>query len=246
MKIISIVSVILILAGILSCTSSTTKLDSDDNIVIPKKNLVERTDTCGLIILYPVYEKVDLVCGTMPSQTDSSALLCVEACFTGECLNEFKHFNIAGDHVSGGTRYHGYKCKRNTGAFVFYNGAWKFLYKNYSDEMNIAADNHGAAFAQEMIIHEGKIVETTRSNSNRNQFRALCQIDNRLCVIESANVLSFGDYKAKLNEIKVQEALYLDMGAGWNHAWYRTNVDSLTVLHPRTHNYCTNWITFYK
>ena len=93
--------------------------------------------------------------------------------------------------------------------------------------MNIAADNHGAAFAQEMIIHEGKIVETTRSNSNRNQFRALCQIDNRLCVIESANVLSFGDYKAKLNEIKVQEALYLDMGAGWNHAWYRTNVDYL-------------------
>lgn len=246
MKLLFIASVIFISSGLLSCTGSTSKFDLGDKDVIPEENLVERTDTCGLIILYPLYKNIDLVCAEMPSKKDSTVLLCAEACFTGECLKEFKHFNIAGDHVSGGTRYHGYRCKRNTGAFIFYNGAWKFIYKNYSDEMNIAADNCGAAFAQEMIIHKGELVETVRSNTNKNQFRSLCQIDNKLCIIESAHVMSFGDYKSKLKEVKVQESLYLDMGAGWNHAWYRTNTDSITVLHPKTHSYCTNWITFYK
>lgn len=48
-----------------------------------------------------------------------------------------------------------------------------------------------------------------------------------------------------LKDFKVKHALYLDMGSGWNHAWYRDN-GKVVVLHPKTHNFCTNWITFYK
>lgn len=237
--------VVLVLALMLfSCSESKTNQVEQE--MTYSVCLVERMDTDSLIILYPRYSRIDLVCGTMPSKGDTSVLLCAGACFTGQCLKEFDHFNIAGDHVSGGKRYRGYRCKRNTGAFVYYDSKWKFLYQDYNASMNDAAAKGGCAFAQEMIIHKGKLVAAVRKDSNRNQFRALCQRNDSLCVIESAKVIPYGDFKAALLRQKVQEAIYLDMGPGWNHAWYRVNQKSTQELHPRTHNYCTNWITFYK
>lgn len=208
--------------------------------------LVERIDTDSLIILYPKFSKIDLVCETMPSQKDTLVLLCAEACFTGQCLKEFEHRNIAGDHVSDGKKYRGYECKRNTGAFIYYDRQWKFLYQDYSSSMDDAAAHGGCAFAQEMIIHQGKLVAAIRKDSNQNQFRALCQRNDSLCVIESSKVISYGEFKAALLRQHVQEAIYLDMGAGWNHAWFRPNKDCIKELHPKTHDYCTNWITFYQ
>ena len=232
------------LAGLVSCGGNGTLADNEASQ--ESEYLVERIDTCSLILLFPQYSKVDLVCASMPSVKNDSVLLCAEACFTGQCLKEFDHFNIAGDHVSGSKRYHGYKCKRNTGAFIYYNKKWNFLYNDYNDAMDTAAKNGGCAFAQEMIIHKGQLVNAIRKDSNSNQFRALCQIDDKLCVAESDKVMSYGDFKKALRDVNATEAIYLDMGGGWNHAWYRTNNDSITVLHPKTHNYCTNWITFYR
>ena len=206
---------------------------------------VQRVDTFGLIILYPQFSKVDLACGTMPKKTDKDVILVAEAAYTGELLKEFKHTNIAGDHVSGGVRYRGYKCKRNTGAFIYYNGTWKFYHESYSAEMDKAAANGGAAFGQEMIIHKGKLVPIKRKDVNLNQFRALCEIGGKLCVAESESVVPFGLFKQSLMEAGATEALYLDMGRGWNHAWYR-NKGEVVELHPKAHNYCTNWITFYQ
>lgn len=240
-----IIPIIILTLALFSCNNSKSGKDYAPEDITPVC-LVDRIDTDSLIILSPKYSKVDLVCETMPSRRDTSVLLCAEACFTGQCLKEFDHFNIAGDHVSNGNRYHGYKCKRNTGAFVYYNDKWQFLYQNYSSDMDIAAANGGCAFAQEMIIHNGKLVAAVRKDSNRNQFRALCQRNDSLCVIESSTVISYGDFKSALLRQKVQEAIYLDMGGGWNHAWYRAYNDSIKELHPKAHNYCTNWITFYK
>ena len=171
---------------------------------IPRKETsvpVERVDTLGMIILYPNYSRVDLVCGTMPSKLDSSVILMVAGAYTGELLEEFKHQNIAGDHVSSGKRYKGYKCERNTGAFVFYNGKWEFLYKNYSYALDEAAKYGGAGFAQELIIHDGVVKPTVRPDANRNVFRALCSIGERLCVVQSQEIVKFGDFKASLKKL---------------------------------------------
>lgn len=208
--------------------------------------MVERIDTCRLMLLFPNYSRIDLICKDMPSSKDTSVILCAEACFTGQCLKEFDHLNIAGDHVSAGHRYHGYRCNRNTGAFVWHGNKWEFLYKEYSKTMDEASKMGGAAFAQEMIIYHGKLVASIRKDSNKNQFRALCEIDGRLCIAESDSVINYGEYKSNLLKCGTREALYLDMGGGWNHAWYRISNDSVKVLHPKPHDYCTNWITFYK
>ena len=199
----------------------------------------------SLLILKPNYSRIDLVCGKMPQKSDTSVILIAEAAYTGELLEEFNHSNIAGDHVSGGKRENGYSCIRNTGAFVFYNGKWKFSYDSYSDDLDLAAQNGGAGFAQELIMFNGSQKKTVREDSNRNQFRSLCELNGHLCIIESKDSLSFGEYRRALQSCGVKNAIYLDMGGGWNYAWYRTNKKEIKVLHEHTHDYCTNWITFY-
>lgn len=225
---------------------STVEVQSvEDEVFVEEPETVLRKDTMGLIVLYPQYSSIDLVCGDIPSKNDSSVILFAEAAYTGQCLDTFNHFNVAGDHVSAGRRYRGYRCKRNTGAFVYYNGKWKFCHQPYSNELDSAENHGGAGFGQELMIHYGKLVPIARKDSNQNQFRALCNHDGRLCIIESADILRFGDFKQRLLAFGITDAIYLDMGAGWNHAWYRDR-GKIVELHPKYHDYCTNWITFYK
>lgn len=221
--------------------------DADSSLLAPKEQYVGRTDTMGLIILSPSYSNIDLRCGNIPTTSEKDVILFAEASYTAAPLEkEFKHSKIAGDHVSQGTRYKGYKCRRNTGAFVYYASKWRFCYNDYNAELDSAVKHNGAAFAQEMMIHKGDIKPTARKDGNVNTFRALCELNEKLCVIESSCSIKFGDFKAKLKELGVSEAIYLDMGSGWNHAWYRVDDETIVELHPKAHDYCTNWITFYK
>lgn len=247
------ISILSLCLAVLGCSSpsnekglSLTKEVSGENDVVEYGDTyVQRLDTLGLTVLYPKYSTINLVCGTMPSKNDSNVILIAEAAYTGELLTEFKHTNIAGDHVSSGKRYKGYRCKRNTGAFVYYNSKWRFCHREYSKDMDDAAANNGCAFGQELIIYNGDEVKSKRKDGNVNQFRALCSHHDALCIIESSDVISFGDFRKRLLEYGVYDAIYLDMGSGWNHSWYRDG-RKVIELHPKTHNYCTNWITFYR
>ena len=58
--------------------------------------------TYNLNVYYPEYTKVDLVCGQMPKAAQKDVEFCCEAAFTGELLNEFKHTNIADNHICNG------------------------------------------------------------------------------------------------------------------------------------------------
>ena len=219
---------------------------------VPKSNATQRCyytkkDTINNLIVYqPKYKKIDLVCDSMPSKQNKDVIFCCAAAFTGELLDSFKHSNIASDHVSNGIRYKGYKCNRNTGAFVFYNDTFKFVGKDFDQEFNSAAKYNGMGFAQECMIHNGAKVTYTRKDSNKNEFRALCNLNDTLCVIDSNGIIAFGDFVSQLLEIGVTEALYLDMGPGWNYSWWRDSLDNAIDIHHKRIPYTTNWITFYK
>jgi hypothetical protein len=44
----------------------------------------------------------------------------------------------------------------------------------------------------------------------------------------------------------VENALYMDMGAGWNHSFYRDENGLVHILHPKGHDYPTNWLVVMK
>ena len=63
-------------------------------------------------------------------------------------------------------------------------------------------------------------------------------------MIDSKGVVSYASFINSLEKIGVTHALYLDMGRGWNHSWYRDNKGTVVEIHPKTHSYTTNWIVF--
>ncbi len=208
------------------------------------KVVVDSTEQ--VLAYYPQFTRIDLVCGTMPSQDDTTVIFCAEAAFTHELLDTFTHTNIDGDHVSGGKRYSGAQCKDNSGAFVWWKGHWKFVQGDYSAALDDAASNAGMGFGQASIIHHGKRVKKLW-RGGVNQYRALCEKEGKLCIVDSRNAVPYADFVDMLENYGVDEALYLDMGGGWNHSWWRDAKGNVHEIHPRMGgNFCTNWITFYS
>lgn len=207
-----------------------------------------KTEYGDLICLMPDMNTLtmDLVCGEIPSADNDSIVLAFAGAFTGTMFDK-GHFNIAGDHVLGGKRFKGYRCKRNTGAFTWSPiSGFKFFYNDYSSALDKAAKEGGMGFMQEMMIHNGKVVKTTRPLENKNVFRALC-LDKKgeLTLYESQGIVTFGNFINALLSQGVREALYTDMGQGWNYCFYRLNADesSPRYLHEKPLPYASNFIT---
>ena len=245
---------LIIIWGTILCSCSwlsgrPTKVEAQQETIVqqlPVRTVVIDTTHSGLTLFYPNFTSIDLRCLDRPLPSiDSSIVFCCAGAYTG--TGEKGHKNIAGNHVSGGKYQLGYPCKRNTGAFVYYNGKWKFLYPhNYANELDSAAVNGGCAYAQEMLIHKGELCKTARADNNKNLFRALCELDGRLCIAEATETKSFGEFKASLLMADVTEALYTDNGNGWNYSWYREYADEeATFIHPEYLDEATNWLVFY-
>ena len=239
-----------------SCAGKTNtdemNKESESSQYIPV--MIDDTTVNGLIAYYPQFSHIDLVCGKMPSQQDDSVVFCAEAAFTHELLDEFAHSNIDGDHVSGGKRYKGAQCEDNSGAFAWFNDStWEFINGEYSELLDSVAAAGGMGFGQAIIIHEGESIrplwrEKYDNNATKTHFRALCEKDGKLCVVDCRDEVSYDKFVALLEEFGPRYALYMDMGAGWNHSWWRDAEGKVHEIHPvaEKSRFCTNWITFYK
>ena len=205
--------------------------------------------TTNLNVYYPEYAKIDLVCGQMPKAAQKDVEFCCEAAFTGELLNEFRHSNIADNHICNGVMKKGYRCKANTGGFVWGKDKWKFMRKV---DYPTTANGWNMGFCQLLIIKDGTARTIgAKMKNNRNIFRALCEKNGKLCIIESKKVMTYEFFVKCLSAYKVSHALYLDMGRGWNYAWYRDQDGKVKEIFPESklapnYKYRTNWITFYK
>ena len=205
--------------------------------------------TKNLNVYYPEYSRIDLVCGQMPTASQKDVEFCCEAAFTGELLNEFNHFNIADNHICNGVMKKGYRCRTNTGGFVWGKGKWKFMRKaDYPTEAN----GWNMGFCQLLIIKDGVARPIgAKMKKSRTIYRALCEKNGKLCIVEANKVLTYESFVNCLKEYKVTHALYLDMGSGWNYAWYRDKDGRVIERFPESkkspsYKYRTNWITFYK
>ena len=212
------------------------------------------SSSVGLLFYYPITDSIALRCFIRPEpEKDKDIVFCCAAAFTLDYKTEADHHRICSAHVSDGLYYPKPRIRRNTGAFVSSKGSWSFLYKSdadptaFEDAFQNAAANKGAGFAQEMLIHAGKQVPTTRPLGNVNLFRALCERNGRLCIADATENQSFGTFIQMLVDAGVTEAIYTDMGSGWNYSWYRLYADEVaTFIHSTHEEAATNWIVFYK
>ena len=78
------------------------------------------------------------------------------------------------------------------------------------------------------------------------QYRALCQFNGELCVIDAIEPQPFGDFTSALLDAGVDEALYLDMGE-WHYSWYRSSFDVDAIpIHLDRKEAATNWLVFFQ
>ena len=244
--------ILLVLAVLLlcCCTRNADKRAMDNKSITAPGSpvMIDDTTVKGLRVYYPQFSRIDLVCETMPSKQDTNIVFCAEAAFTHELLDEFAHSNIDGDHVSGGKRYKGAKCHDNSGAFAWFSDTtWEFVHGEYSELLDSVAAAGGMGFGQAIIIYDGESIRPLWRDGV-NQYRALCEKDGRLCIVDSRNKVEYEQFVKMLEAFAPRYALYMDMGAGWNHSWWRDSKGKVHEIHPIADKsrYCTNWITFYK
>lgn len=228
-------------------SSSTTSSDATSEEAVVGH--VSTDTTANLIAYYFDHAKYDLRFECAPSSEDTSILTIAEAAFTHHLLDTFSHVNIMGPHVSDGVLYDGYEYDEGRyGLFAAIDTSWTFSSLPADSLLNEVVGRHGMAFVQHWIIRDATIYPyQIQQDGTVNTYRAIAEKDGRLCLIDSRRDMEYGLFKAALMAYGVENALYMDMGAGWNYSFYRDANDSIHVLHSLSPSpYCTNWLVVLK
>ena len=119
-----------------------------------QSKLVTVEDHDSLTVYYPHFKRIDFVTERMPGKSEKDVIFVCAASFTGERLDEFKHSNIAGHHVSSGDFYQGYKCGPYNGVFTWSaKSGWHFFnysHKNSEPPLRKVAGEGGMGFCQSL------------------------------------------------------------------------------------------------
>ena len=204
----------------------------------------------SLTVYYPHFTRIDLITERMPGKGEENVIFVCAASFTGELLDSFRHSNIAGNHVSSGKYFQGYKCGPNNGVFTWSKkSGWHFYnysHMNSEPPLKAAASEGGMGFCQSLLFHNGKRFKGCIKPERINQYRALCEIGGQLCIVDCARNLQFSRFMDGLEKLGAKNALYCDMGRGWNYSWYRKDDGTVKELFSTPGKYTTNWVAFYK
>lgn len=215
----------------------------DDRASILPKEETTIYQTDSLYIIFPQYSDVELVCGKRPKKSDKSITWCSGAAFQHELRLDFSQENVEGYHACSGEYYDSPYIHDECGAFVIYDGEYRFEFDNPEEAIKEAAANGGSGFMQFGIIRDG---EKIYSFSRTRCYRTLAQLNGELCIIDSKEMMNFEDYIKELQKLDVTNALYMDMGAGWNYSWYRKNDGRAKVLFNLPVPWSHNWVVFKK
>lgn len=200
------------------------------------------------LITYDVTEcRLDLACGQMPDTTMEDVILCTAAAFTGKCLDYFEHTNILGPHISNNVLYEGYDYDEHYALFAAH-GKEKGIYNLPNPTiLEQVLKEGGMAFTQHWVIKDRKIyTPTIQKLEEQHHYRSMCIKEGRVYVVASKEKVPYQDYLNMLITFGIENALYMDMGRGWNHSFYRDENGQVHIIHPKTHNYCTNWLTVFR
>ena len=230
---------------ITACTKTEQSNDSakENTPTMMGQHYKMKVDTTTDLIMYDITDcQLDLACGTMPNIEQEDVVLCVAAAFTGKCLDSFEHSNILGPHITQGVLYEGYEEKGGYAVFASWGKQKGFFELEDQKKLEEVAAAKGMAFTQYWVVKDGEGYNPPRQTVKQEYYRCIAQKEGRTYVIESKEVVKFDYFVKCLVERGVENALYMDMGKGWNHSFYRDETGVVHVLHPKTHEYCTNWL----
>lgn len=249
---------VILLAAIIAVIGMS--LNKDESTMQSNRSML--VDTTQQLIIYDITDfPLDLACGQMPDTANENVVFCAAAAFTGKCLDYFDHTNILGQHISNGVLYEGYTEDKDGIPFAerYALFVWqgidslgRMLPKGFhSIPNNLLLEKttlkKGMAFTQHRVIKDGEVFSPCIQPLERSEhFRSICHKGDRYMVIANKDEMPYSEYLDLLLAYGVENALYMDMGSGWNHSFYRDADNQLHIIHPKTHSYPTNWLVVYK
>lgn len=218
--------------------------DEDSELLVPgEETTIYKTDT--FYVFFPTYSHVDLEYGKRPKKSDKSITWCSGAAFQHDIQLGFSDENIEGYHASKGVYSDSEYVKDGYGSVVFYDGGFKFEFDDPKAIMKEAAEHNGSGFMQYRIMRDGELVNDFNMPRVRS-YRVIAELNGSLCIIDSIEMMHFNDFIEKLKALNVTNALYMDMGAGWNYSWYRKNTGKVKTLFGLKVPWSHNWVVFRK
>lgn len=214
-----------------------------EQILPGEKTTIYNTGT--VYVFFPEYSSVELVCEDRPSKGDDSVTWCSGAAFQHTVSLSFSQENVEGDHAVKGELYESPYNKEAFAAFTFADGEFGFDFDDPTGAIKEAAEKGGSGFMQFGLIKDGETVWNFDRPRAR-CYRTLAEINGHLCIIDSVNMLHFDEFVAELERLGVTNALYMDMGAGWNYSWYRQATDKVRTLFGLPVPWSHNWVVFRK
>ena len=201
-------------------------------------------ETDDLYIYYARYNDISYVAGDRPSRDDESILLCVAAAFQDTYQLDFHHSNIVGWHTSDGQLERG-KPQSRLGAFTYVDGIPRIWNIDEAEEaVREAASRGGIGYQQFIVLCDGQ--RGGHDSDEFRCFRVLAILNGKACIIDSRTQMHYNEFIQALENLGVRDALYCDMGSGWNYSWYRNGdgkvVDIIGIPWPFSHN----WLVFRK
>ena len=200
-------------------------------------------NTGKVYVIFPEYSDVELVCKDRPSKFDKSITWCSGAAFQHTVSLGFSQENVEGDHAVNGELYESPYNKSSFAAFTYSNGGFSFEFDDPQGAIKKAASEGGSGFMQFALIKDKKTV--MRFDRPRARcYRTLAELNGSLCIIDSVNMLHFDEFMKELRRLGVTNAVYMDMGAGWNYSWYRNAAEKVVTLFGLPVPWSHNWIVF--
>lgn len=229
--------------------ADATNLSSQENEPCGNNQPIMQIDTTyNLYVFRPNFSRVELEVGQMPSKQNDSIIFCAAAAFTLAIRDTFAYDNIVGAYITYGKHYGQYAADKHYGRFIYMGGNWLFADAGNHNAVDSAMAAGGCMFTQLWVIQNNNIYTpyARADSTQRIIYRALCEKNDTLMVAQCKKAIPYHIFVKALKAYGMNNALYMDMGSGWNHSYYRDNNDSVHILFPHTHNHCTNWLTFYK
>ena len=121
--------------------------------------------------------------------------------------------------------------------------------KGYEEDKALWCSCIGEALEKEprklLVIRDGETVmgfDRPRARC----YRTLAELNGHLCVIDSRRMMRLDEFMDEVRRLGVTNALYMDMGAGWNYSWYRNAADRVVTLFGLPVPWAHNWVVFQK
>ena len=212
--------------------------------ILPKDQTVVY-NTGPLYVIFPEYSEIGLVVEKRPSKSDDTITWCSGAAFQHTVSLGFSDEDVEGDHAVNGKLYESPYNRDAFVAFTFADGKFAFNFENTSEAMKEAAAAGGSGFMQFGLIRDGESVMSFDRPRARS-YRTLAELNGNLCIIDSVKMMHFTEFMEEIQKLGVTNAIYMDMGAGWNYSWYRQASGKVLALFGFPVPWSHNWVVFRK